>query len=84
MGGYQTLMNDFAIRAEPTNDSFISWDTHNKSCSSVTPYYRDLIRPANDPDLPWTGVLLGITTTSVWYWCSDQVHYILLESINRS
>jgi len=24
-------------------------------------------------DLPWTGVIFGMTISSIWYWCSDQV-----------
>ena len=32
-----------------------------------------LMRPADDPGLPWPGVIFGLTISSVWYWCSDQV-----------
>jgi solute:Na+ symporter, SSS family len=31
-----------------------------------------LIRPANDPEFPWTGVLLGSAIIGFWYWCTDQ------------
>jgi SSS family transporter len=31
-----------------------------------------LIRPASDPDFPWTGVLLGSAIIGFWYWCTDQ------------
>ena len=31
------------------------------------------MRPADDGNLPWTGVLFGLTISSIWYWCSDQV-----------
>ncbi|MBA4322600.1 MAG: Na+/glucose cotransporter [Odoribacter sp.] len=31
-----------------------------------------LIRSANDPDYPWTGVLLGSAIIGFWYWCTDQ------------
>ena len=26
-----------------------------------------------ESDLPWTGVIFGVTISSIWYWCSDQV-----------
>lgn len=26
-----------------------------------------------ESDLPWTGVVFGVTISSIWYWCSDQV-----------
>ncbi|XP_067938623.1 sodium/glucose cotransporter 4-like [Watersipora subatra] len=32
-----------------------------------------LMRPADDGSLPWPGVIFGLTISSVWYWCSDQV-----------
>jgi len=31
-----------------------------------------LIRPASDPNFPWTGVLLGSAIIGFWYWCTDQ------------
>lgn len=31
-----------------------------------------LIRSANDPQFPWTGVLLGSAIIGFWYWCTDQ------------
>lgn len=30
------------------------------------------IKPG-ESDLPWTGVIFGVTISSIWYWCSDQV-----------
>ena len=31
-----------------------------------------IIRAANDPEFPWTGVLLGSAIIGFWYWCTDQ------------
>ena len=31
-----------------------------------------LVRPAYDPEFPWTGVLLGSAIIGFWYWCTDQ------------
>ncbi len=31
-----------------------------------------LIRSHNDPDFPWTGVILGSAIIGFWYWCTDQ------------
>lgn len=31
-----------------------------------------LVRPANDPSFPWTGVLLASPIIGFWYWCTDQ------------
>lgn len=43
------------------------------SCSQVTPYYKNLIRPYNDTELPWPGMIFGITVSAIWCWCTDQV-----------
>lgn len=43
--------------------------------SATTPYgdsMTSLIRSANDPQFPWTGVLLGSAIIGFWYWCTDQ------------
>ncbi len=32
----------------------------------------DLIRSPNDPNFPWTGVILGSAIIGFWYWCTDQ------------
>lgn len=31
-----------------------------------------LIRSSNDPEYPWTGVILGSAIIGFWYWCTDQ------------
>ncbi|HOT71876.1 MAG TPA: sodium:solute symporter [Anaerohalosphaeraceae bacterium] len=31
-----------------------------------------LVRPASDPEFPWTGVLFGSMIIGFWYWCTDQ------------
>ncbi len=32
----------------------------------------NVIRSANDPEYPWTGVILGSAIIGFWYWCTDQ------------
>lgn len=32
-----------------------------------------LLRPLDDPEMPWLGFLLGQTPGSIWYWCTDQM-----------
>lgn len=71
VGGYSALFEKFAT-VQP-NASYIALDMNNESCSKMTPYYKQLLRPASDPDLPWTGMVFGLTVSAVWYWCSDQV-----------
>lgn len=33
----------------------------------------NLVRAYDDGSLPWPGIMFGLTISSVWYWCSDQV-----------
>ena len=54
--------------------------TRNKtvdSCFKLTPYWGNLVRPLDDPDYPWLGLWTSLFITSVWYFCTDQVKYLL-------
>lgn len=31
-----------------------------------------LWKPADHPDFPWSGILLGAPILAIWYWCTDQ------------
>jgi SSS family solute:Na+ symporter len=35
--------------------------------------YFHMIRPASDPEFPWTGIFFGAPILGIWYWCTDQV-----------
>ncbi len=39
---------------------------------TVEPGFFSLWKPANHPDFPWTGILLGAPILGMWYWCTDQ------------
>ncbi|MBA3915585.1 MAG: sodium/solute symporter, partial [Acidobacteriales bacterium] len=41
--------------------------------AAVPPDYFHMIKPASDPDYPWTGVFFGAPILAIWYWCTDQV-----------
>jgi SSS family solute:Na+ symporter len=56
VGGWAELME--IVRATPANEQGDSM--------------ASLIRSHNDPDFPWTGVLLGSAIIGFWYWCTDQ------------
>jgi len=34
-----------------------------------------MFKGINDPDFPWTGILLGAPIIAFWYWCAD--HYMV-------
>jgi SSS family solute:Na+ symporter len=39
----------------------------------VPPSYFHMMKPASDPDFPWTGIFFGAPILGIWYWCTDQV-----------
>ncbi|XP_040212443.1 sodium/myo-inositol cotransporter 2 isoform X2 [Rana temporaria] len=47
--------------------------TSNSSCGMPREDAFHLFRDPVTSDLPWPGVLVGMTIPSIWYWCTDQV-----------
>uniref|UniRef100_A0AAR2M0C1 Sodium/myo-inositol cotransporter 2 n=1 Tax=Pygocentrus nattereri TaxID=42514 RepID=A0AAR2M0C1_PYGNA len=45
----------------------------NTTCGIPREDAFHLFRDPVTSDLPWPGVLLGMSIPSMWYWCSDQV-----------
>jgi solute:Na+ symporter, SSS family len=41
--------------------------------AKLPPDYFHMIKPATDPEFPWTGIFFGAPILGVWYWCTDQV-----------
>lgn len=40
--------------------------------STLPQKYFAVFKSFSDPDLPWTGILLGAPILGIWYWCTDQ------------
>ncbi|XP_053327112.1 sodium/myo-inositol cotransporter 2 [Spea bombifrons] len=45
----------------------------NSSCGIPREDAFHIFRDPVTSDLPWPGVLVGMTIPSLWYWCTDQV-----------
>jgi SSS family solute:Na+ symporter len=56
LGGWSEMME--ICRAVPVNDYG----------NNMT----QLMRSGQDPEFPWTGVILGSAIIGFWYWCTDQ------------
>jgi len=41
--------------------------------AAVPDNYFHMMKPASDPDFPWTGIFFGAPILGIWYWCTDQV-----------
>ena len=78
VGGYEALMEKYQA-AEP-DPEFSAFDVQNKSCSAVQEDFLHMLRPVDvgAGDLPWSGLITGMTLSSIWYWCADQVVVMLL------
>jgi len=52
------------------------WNELMEICRANVTIHGDemtsLMRSHNDPDFPWTGVILGSALIGFWYWCTDQ------------
>jgi len=42
-------------------------------CGGIRDDYDSIFRDPVDSDLPWPGMIFGLTVISTWYWCTDQV-----------
>jgi SSS family solute:Na+ symporter len=40
---------------------------------AAPPGHLNLIRPASDPIMPWTGMAFGLPVMGFYYWCTNQV-----------
>ncbi|XP_038619235.1 sodium/myo-inositol cotransporter 2 [Tachyglossus aculeatus] len=66
VGGMEGLKDKY-FSAVPSNRSA------NNSCGLPRDDAFHLFRDPVNSDLPWPGILLGISIPSLWYWCTDQV-----------
>lgn len=73
VGGYNELIRKYFL-AYP-DEEYTAYDLNNQSCAKIPPDAMHLFRSIKpgESDLPWTGVIFGITISAIWYWCSDQV-----------
>jgi SSS family transporter len=74
-GGFSGLFTlDYPCSA-PQNETNLIVDNKEieDKCLYPPAVWNNIIRPADDPDFPWPGVVFGMAVGSIWYWCSDQV-----------
>ena len=55
------------------------WAQLREIVIEVSPDHFNMWRPMNDPQFPWTGLLIGGTIVGIWYWCTDQ--YIVQRTL---
>ncbi|MCP4312630.1 MAG: sodium/solute symporter, partial [Bacteroidetes bacterium] len=67
LGGWENMME--IVRA--TDVSYLN-DSGEVVYRSTSDSMANLMRSPNDPNFPWTGVILGSAIIGFWYWCTDQ------------
>uniref|UniRef100_A0A6Q2Z8A7 Sodium/myo-inositol cotransporter 2 n=1 Tax=Esox lucius TaxID=8010 RepID=A0A6Q2Z8A7_ESOLU len=66
VGGWNALLERYAMAIPSVRDP-------NTTCGIPREDAFHLFRDPVTSDLPWPGILLGMSIPSMWYWCSDQV-----------
>lgn len=66
IGGYDQLEPEYMV-------SIPNVVRENTTCGYPRADSFHVFRDPIDGDLPWPGMLFGITIIASWYWCTDQV-----------
>merc|ERR1712227_69128 len=81
VGGYEQLIDKY-LESVPDSEYVSTYNDsvtgEMRSCGASAvdeDKFMRFFRPADvgSGDLPWTGVLTGMTISSIWYWCADRV-----------
>ncbi|XP_071386553.1 sodium/glucose cotransporter 1 [Centroberyx affinis] len=67
VGGYESFQERYMI-AVPAATTNISKECYEPRADSF-----HIFRNAVTGDLPWPGLVFGLTIQATWYWCTDQV-----------
>ncbi|XP_061118488.1 sodium/glucose cotransporter 1 [Conger conger] len=68
VGGYENFMDKY-MQAIPS----IIGPNISEQCYTPRPDSFHIFRDPLTGDLPWPGLVFGLTILATWYWCTDQV-----------
>ncbi|NXK46745.1 SC5A1 protein, partial [Chauna torquata] len=71
VGGYDAFMQKY-MAAIPSNISYGN-TTVDAACYTPRKDSFHIFRDAVSGDLPWPGIIFGLSILALWYWCTDQV-----------
>ncbi|XP_021060762.1 solute carrier family 5 member 4-like [Mus pahari] len=71
VGGYESFMEKYmnAIPSVVEGDNL----TISPKCYTPQPDSFHIFRDPVTGDIPWPGLIFGMTILAIWYWCADQV-----------
>ncbi|XP_025789366.1 sodium/glucose cotransporter 1-like [Puma concolor] len=71
VGGYQELLNKYPhSKPDPIHEG--NW-TAKPECFIPRLDFFHIFRDPVSGDLPWPGIVFGVSTLSLYYWCADQI-----------
>lgn len=74
VGGYESMIQKyFEAYPDTTINNYGNASYKYGKCGIPPRNAMHLMRAPDDGSLPWPGIMFGLTISSVWYWCSDQV-----------
>ncbi|XP_043924797.1 sodium/glucose cotransporter 1 [Protopterus annectens] len=71
VGGYENFKEKY-MNAIPSIISFGNF-TAKEACYTPRQDAFHIFRDPITGDLPWPGLIFGLTVLATWYWCTDQV-----------
>ncbi|KAM5238412.1 sodium/glucose cotransporter 1 [Ctenodactylus gundi] len=71
VGGYDAFMEKY-MKAIPTLISYGN-TTVKETCYTPRADSFHIFRDPLSGDLPWPGLIFGLSILALWYWCTDQV-----------
>lgn len=71
VGGYESFTEKYmnAIPSVVEGDNL----TISPKCYTPQPDSFHIFRDPINGDIPWPGLIFGMTILAIWYWCADQV-----------
>jgi low affinity sodium-glucose cotransporter 4 len=71
VGGYESFTEKYmnAIPSVVEGDNL----TISPKCYTPQPDSFHVFRDPVTGDIPWPGLIFGMTILAIWYWCADQV-----------
>ena len=77
VGGYESLVTQYFDATADNQSHSDPTNSESSLCGEVPKDAMHLFRDAapGKSDLPWTGIVFGLSISSIWYWCSDQVRW---------
>ncbi|XP_057892914.1 sodium/glucose cotransporter 1 isoform X3 [Melospiza georgiana] len=71
VGGYEAFMQKY-MAAIPSNVSYGGTEV-DPACYTPRSDAFHIFRDPISGDLPWPGLIFGLSILAMWYWCTDQV-----------